>query len=194
VAIARTRRGNIVASSGIIGGIMGEWQVGRTRIDQFIRPDLNMYPGFSGSALIGTAGGILGLNTTGLVRGKCITIPSSTLTRIADEILAKGHVVQPYIGLLMYPVQIPDSLQKKANVDSSAGLLVMHVESGGPAELGGALLGDIVLDIDGNPLDDLQQLQKQLGRKRIGTATQANVIRGGERIQLTIQIGERPVG
>src|SRR5262249_42111630 len=45
VAVARTRRGNIVASAGIVGGLMGEWQVGRTRIDQFIRPDLTLYPG-----------------------------------------------------------------------------------------------------------------------------------------------------
>src|SRR5262245_14575088 len=45
VAVARTRRGNIVASTGIVSGLMGEWQVGRTRIDQFIRPDLNLYPG-----------------------------------------------------------------------------------------------------------------------------------------------------
>src|SRR5262249_12544536 len=52
VAIARTRRGNIVASSGILSGLMGEWQFGRTRIDQFIRPDLTLYPGFSGGVLI----------------------------------------------------------------------------------------------------------------------------------------------
>ncbi len=194
VAVARTRRGNIVASSGIISGLMGEWQVGRTRIDQFIRPDLNLYPGFSGGALIEAGGGILGLNTSGLVRGKCITIPSSTVVRIADEIVAKGHVAQPYIGLLMYPVQIPESLQKKAGVASSAGLLVMHVEPGGPAHLGGVLLGDILVNIGGQTLDDLQDLQEELGRKGIGTTVQANVIRGGQRVQITIQIGERPVG
>src|SRR6185295_15220743 len=84
VAIARTRRGNIVASSGIISGLMGEWQVARTRIDRFIRPDLNLYPGFSGGALVGAGGNILGLNTSGLIRGKFITIPSSTATRIAE--------------------------------------------------------------------------------------------------------------
>src|SRR5206468_539906 len=61
VAIARTRRGNIVASAGIISGLMGEWQVRRTRIDQFIRPDVNLYPGFSGGALVGGDGKIIGL-------------------------------------------------------------------------------------------------------------------------------------
>src|SRR5688500_14291034 len=112
VAVARTRRGNIVASSGIISGLMGEWQIARTRIDQFIRPDLTLYPGFSGGALLGVGGKILGLNTSGLLRGKSITIPSSTVVRIAEEIAAKGHVVQPYIGVVMQPIQIPESLQK----------------------------------------------------------------------------------
>src|SRR5213594_1302683 len=115
VAVARTRRCNIVASSGIISGLMGEWQVARTRVDQFIRPDLNLYPGFSGGALVGAGGNVLGLNTSGIVRGKSLTIPSSTLVRIAEEIAAKGHVAQAYIGLLMQPVQIPESLQAKAN-------------------------------------------------------------------------------
>src|SRR5881628_3212964 len=148
-AIARTRRGNLVASAGIISGLMGEWQVGRTRIDQFIRPDLNLYPGFSGGALVSSDGSVLGMNTSGLIRGRVITIPSSTLVRVAEEIAAKGHVARPYIGLVMQPVQIPESLQKKAGVNASTGLLVMHVEFGGPADTAGALLGDIVVDLDG---------------------------------------------
>ena len=90
VAVARTRRGNIVASAGIISGLMGEWQAYRTRIDQFIRPDLNLYPGFSGGMLVGADGTMLGLNTSGLLRGKPITIPASTLTRITEEIVSKG--------------------------------------------------------------------------------------------------------
>src|SRR5262245_2046374 len=63
VAIGRTRRGNVVASAGILSGLMGEWQYGRTRIDQFIRPDLTLYPGFSGGPLIGADGKILGMTT-----------------------------------------------------------------------------------------------------------------------------------
>ena len=193
VAVARTRRGNIVASSGIISGLMGEWQVARTRIDQFIRPDLNLYPGFSGGALVGVGGSVFGLNTSGLVRGKPITIPSSTVTRIAEEIATKGHVTQPYIGLVMQPVQIPESLQKKAGVNAAAGLLVMHVESGGPADLGGALLGDILIDMDGRAFDDLEDVHEALGRKGGGHEVQIMVLRGGEKLQMMIRVGERPL-
>jgi S1-C subfamily serine protease len=194
VAVARTRRGNIVASRGIISGLMGEWQVGRTRIDQFIRPDLMLYPGFSGGALVGPGGNILGLNTSGLLRGKSMTIPSSTLTRVADEIAAKGHVAQPYIGLVMQPVEIPGSLQKNAGADANTGLLVMHVEPGGPADQAGVLLGDILINIDGRSFEDLDGVHEELQRKGAGQEVQAKIIRGGQHIQMTIRIGERPAG
>src|SRR5881296_211533 len=192
VAVARTRRGNIVASAGIISGLMGEWQVGRTRIDQFIRPDLNLYPGFSGGALVDGAGSVLGLNTSGLVRGKSITIPGSSVLRIAEQLAATGHVPRPYVGLVMQPVQIPESLQKRAGVTAETGLLVMHVEKGGPADQAGALLGDILLDMAGESFSDLEDVSEVLGRKKAGEQVETSLIRGGQRLQLTIRVGERP--
>lgn len=192
VAVARTRRGDIVASAGIISGLMGEWQVARTRIDQFIRPDLNLHPGFSGGALVDASGSVVGLNTSGLLRGKPITIPSSTLSRIADEIAASGHVAQPYVGLAMQPVQIPESLQKKAGVNAGVGLLVMHVESGGPADAAGVLLGDILMAMDGQSFTDLDDINEALARKGVGQDVHTSLIRGGQQLSFTIRIGERP--
>jgi serine protease Do len=191
VAVARTRRGNIVASTGIISGLMGEWRPGRTRIDQFIRPDLNLYSGFSGGALVG-AGGVLGLNTSGLLRGRPITIPGSTVSRIAEEMSARGHVAQPYIGLVMQAVSIPESLQKKAGVSASAGLLVMHAEAGGPADVAGFFLGDILLDMDGRSFSDLEDVYDALGQKGAGQEVKTSLIRGGQRMELTVRIGNRP--
>ena len=192
IAVARTRRGNIVASSGIISGLMGEWQVSRTRIDQFIRPDLNLYPGFSGGALLDSTGVLVGLNTTGLLRGTSITIPSSTILRIAEEISATGHVAKPYVGLVMQAVQIPDSLQKKSGVSHGAGLLVMHVESAGPADEAGVLLGDILVDMDGRAFSDLDDLSEVLGKRGAGQEVQTSLIRGGSLLQLAIRVGTRP--
>lgn len=192
IAVARTRRGNIVASSGIISGLMGEWQVFRTRIDQFIRPDLNMYPGFSGGALLDATGAFVGLNTSGLLRGKPITIPSSTVLRIVEEISSTGHVAKPYVGLVMQAVQIPESLQKKSSVSHGAGLLVMHVEPGGPADEAGVLLGDVLVDMDGRAFSDVEDLSEVLRQKGAGKEVQTSLIRGGSRLQLTIRVGNRP--
>jgi S1-C subfamily serine protease len=193
VAIGRTRRGNIVASSGILSGLMGEFRTGRTKIDQFIRPDLMLYPGFSGGALLDASGKILGMNTSGLLRGKPLSIPASTLTRVAQELAAKGHVARPYIGLVMQPVPVPESMRKQLGTDAEAGLLVMHVEPRGPAESAGVILGDVLLDLDGQQFDDIQDLQDVLQRKGANQDVKAVAIRGGQRTELTIRIGERPL-
>jgi S1-C subfamily serine protease len=193
VAVARTRRGNLVASSGILGGLMGEWQAGRTRIDRFIRPDLTLYPGFSGGALVGSDGRILGMTNGGLIRGKAITVPASTLTRIGEELNEKGYLHTPYIGLVMQPVQLPESLQQKTAVVSRSGLLVMHVEPGGPADAAGVILGDIIIDLDGRTFTELGDLQTVLRDFGVGQDVKATLIRGGQKLQLSIKIGERPL-
>jgi S1-C subfamily serine protease len=135
---------------------------------------------------------VLGLNTSGLIRGKPITIPSSTLTRIAEEIAAKGHIERPYIGVAMQPVQIPKSLQETAGVNAASGLLVMHVEPGGPADAGGTLLGDILLEVDGRNFDDLSDVHEVLDRKGAGQDVQITLVRGGQKVQTTIRVGVRP--
>src|SRR5262249_45014591 len=147
--------------------------------------------GFSGGALIDAGGRVLGLNTSGLLRGKPVAIPQSTLLRVAEEIGARGHVARPYIGLVMQPVQIPESLQKKAGANVNGGLLVMHVESGGPADLAGVLLGDLLLDMDGQSFGDLDDVHEALTQKRTGEEVQTSLVRGGQRLALTIRIGER---
>lgn len=193
VAIARTRRGHLVASSGILSGLMGEYQAGRTRIDQFIRPDLMLYPGFSGGALIDATGKILGMNTSGLIRGKPITLPAATLVRLGEQLVSKGRVPRPYIGVALQPVPLPESLQKQTGLQASTGLLVMHVEPGGPADAAGALVGDILIDLAGHGFDDMADLQDALQRNSVDQEVKSTIVRGGQRSELTIRIGERPL-
>jgi S1-C subfamily serine protease len=193
VAVARSRRGNLVASSGILSGVMGAWRTWHgAEIDRFIRPDLTMYPGFSGSALIDSSGQLLGINTTGLRRGSCISIPPATLDRVVDELLAKGHIARPFLGLAMQPVRIPESLQGKLNLTNEAGLLVVHVEPNGPAEQAGLILGDIIVGLGGGP-EELFELRQHLHGKRVGDKLDVSIIRGGARTSLVVSVGERPV-
>ena len=190
-AVARTRRGNVVASFGILGGLMGEWRSGRARIDQFIRADLTLYPGFSGGALINGSGKILGMMTAGLMPRRAMAIPGSTLNRIAEELLARGHAASPYVGLVMQPVSIPENLQKSSGVSASGGLLVMHVEPSGPAEAAGVLLGDILVSLDGELFEAVEDMQDVLFRRGIHQDVPAVLIRAGNKIELTLKIGER---
>jgi len=193
VAVGRTRRGNLVASSGILSGVMGAWRTwGGGDVDRFVRPDLTMYPGFSGSALIDSSVQVVGLNTTALRRGTCITVPASTLNRVVDELLAKGHIPRPYLGLAMQPVRLPESLRTKLNLSNEAGLLVVHVEPSSPADQAGVTLGDILIAFAGGAPERLFDLQEQLHGKRIGDQVDVSILRGGTRISAVLTVGERP--
>jgi len=194
VAVGRTRRGNVVASSGVLSGLMGEWRSGRARIDQFIRPDITLYPGFSGGALIDSSGRILGMTTSGLLHRRPLAIPASTLRRVGEELVTKGHSASPYVGLVMQPVAIPEKIQKSSGAPASTGLLILHVEASSPADSVGVLLGDILVNLDGQSFEGIEDLHDVLQRRGIGQKVPAVLIRGGQKVELTVTIGERPLG
>lgn len=193
LALARTRRGNIVASSGILSGYINEpWRTWhRGEMDQFIRPDLNFYPGFSGGPLVNSNGEFLGVNTAGLHRSG-ITIPASTVLRVAGELKDKGRIERPYLGLAMQSVPLPESLRGKLNLTASEGLLVMHVEAAGPAGKAGVLLGDVLLKLGGQPVADTDAVQDQLRSHKPGDEIQAVLLRGGEIVNVKLRLEARP--
>lgn len=193
LALGRTRRGNLVASSGIISGLMGPWRTWwGGEIDQFVRPDLNLYAGFSGGPLVDSNERVLGINTTGLRRGAPLTIPSSTVSRIAQELVNKGRIARPYLGLAMQPVPLPQELKNKLNLSNSNGALIMHVEPDGPAGKAGLLLGDILTAMRSTPIEDTDDVQIQLGKSHVGESLPISVVRGGQRLEVSLELGERP--
>jgi serine protease Do len=192
LALARTRRGHIVASSGIISGLingpMRTWRGGE--IDQFIRPDLTLYPGFSGGPLVNSQGEFLGMNTAGLHRSG-ITVPASTVARVSAELLEKGRVERPYLGLAMQTVPVPESLRTRLNLTASEGLLVVHVEPDSPAEKAGVLLGDLLLTLGGKPMADTDTVQQALRATKPGDQIEAGLVRGGALTRINIQLQAR---
>ncbi len=166
LALGRTRSGNLVASAGIIGGIGGEWRTWRGgRIDQSIRLDLELYPGFSGGPLVSAEGKVLGVNTNGLGRGRAVTIPVATVNRTVDELLAKGYIARPYLGV---------------------------AEAGSPAEKAGIVLGDTIVELAGKLALDTENVRELLGSAKVGDSISATVLRAGEPVELSIKLSERP--
>ncbi|HLJ29226.1 MAG TPA: trypsin-like peptidase domain-containing protein [Candidatus Angelobacter sp.] len=192
LALGRSWRGNIVASSGIVSGLMGPWRTWRGgELEQFIRPDLTMYPGFSGGPLVNAQGEILGVNTAGLHRSG-ITVPAATIARVAAELLEKGRIERPYLGLAMQAVPLPESLRARLNLKPSDGLLVAHVEPGSPAEKGGVILGDVLIEIEGKTVADTDAVQETLRSQKAGDSIAVRVVRGGALVAITLTLTARP--
>jgi S1-C subfamily serine protease len=192
LAIGRTWRGNLVASSGILSGLMGEWHTPRgEKIESFIRPDLNLYSGFSGGPLVGADSKVIGMNTDALRRSSSVAIPYRTIKRVTTVLREKGHIPKPYLGVGLQPVRMPESLTQRLNLIQDVGALVVHVESSSPADQAGLLPGDILLGVDEQkfghrvPTSLVFRLEPHRDAKIAG-------IRGGQQFSTTIHVGERP--
>jgi serine protease DegQ len=192
VAIARTWRGNVAASSGILSGLMGEWRTQRgKKVESFIRPDLLLYRGFSGGALIGADRKIIGMMTPFLRRGSPLAVPYSTIKRITTVLLEKGYIPTPYLGLGLQPVRVPESLKQKLNLTEHAGALVVHVEPQSPADKAGLLVGDVVLKISNFAFGE-ESTVSILSRLNPGEKAEITGIRGGQTFSSSVNVGERP--
>ena len=194
LALGRDWRGNLVASAGIVGGLSGAWQTwAGGKIDQHIRLDVEIYPGFSGGPLVNLEGKVIGINTRGAARGRPVTIPASTVNRVVDELLEKGHIARPYLGLAMQPVAIPESLRSKLKSELTNGLVIVHVEPSGPADRAGMLLGDILVELQGKSLEGIERVQQILSSANVGEKVPVTVLRGGSPTQLNVTLDDRQV-
>jgi S1-C subfamily serine protease len=194
LALALGRPGtSITASHGIVSAVGGEWRTwqGGT-IDRFVRLDLAVYDGFSGSALVDATGRVAGINTSGLARATALTVPASTVSRVATQLLARGHVARGWLGIATQPVRLPAALLRCAGTVAAVGLVVVNVEPDSPADRGGLLIGDILLALDGHAVSDPGDVLAALGGDRIGQPVTLTVARGGRPEQLAVTVGERP--
>jgi S1-C subfamily serine protease len=193
LAVARSPELGANATMGVISSVGGPWSTWRGgRLDQYIRLDVSLYPGSSGAAVVDTAGRVLGIATSALSRAAGVAIPAATIDRVAGELLAKGRIPRGYLGLGLQPVGLPEHLINKLKLGASAGLIVLTAEPGGPAGSAGVLVGDILVSLDGKPVEDLQNLHAVLGGDTVGKTLPATIMRGGELTEVPIVIGERP--
>ena len=186
LALGRTGERGVNASFGAVSGISGAWRTWRSgHVDQLVRLDIRLYPGFSGGPLVDAEGRVLGVNTSGLSRVMAVAIPVSTVNRVVQDLLEKGKIARGYLGLGMHPVRLPDG---------RTGIIVIHVEPHSPAGQAGALVGDVLLKVNGAAVSDTDDIHAQLGPDSVGREMKVEISRGGAGAELAITVGERPTG
>ena len=193
LAVGRIHERNVTSSFGIISLLGDKWRTWRGgEIDRLIRPDVSIFIGFSGGALIDVEGRVIGINTTGLARGAGLTIPASTVNYVVDTLLAHGRIARPYLGVSMQPVALPAELRSKLNLPNESALVMLSVEAESPAGLAGITLGDVLVQLEGEPVADTDDIQTVLNRSKIGETIRASILRGGELREVTLTLAERP--
>ena len=191
LVLALGRPGKTVqATLGIVSALGDSW---RTRmggqIDRYLQTDVVMYPGFSGGPLVDAHGRLAGMNTSALLGGVSLAIPTATLARVADALVSDGRMKRGYLGVSTQRVKLPNDLREQ--LGQKSGLLIVSAEPDSPASAAGLTLGDTIVTLDGEKVRDHDDLLALLSGDRVGTAVPVGIIRGGQVQQMQITIGER---
>jgi len=179
-----------LATLGIVSALDEGWRTSAGgKIDAYLQTDVVMYPGFSGGSLVDVSGNHLGINTSAMSRGTSITIPTPTIRRVAETLLKHGQVRRGYFGVGTQPVRLSSSVA--GQIGQEAGLLLVSVEAGSPAETGGLMIGDILTQVNNQPVYQVDALLALLADDLIGQSIPVKIVRGGQVQSVNVTVGER---
>ncbi|MGZ5861681.1 MAG: DegQ family serine endoprotease [Methyloceanibacter sp.] len=177
-------------TSGIVSAL-ARTQVGISDYQFFIQTDAAINPGNSGGALVDMDGRLAGINTaifsrSGGSHGIGFAIPSNMVRLVVQAALKGGKVQRPWLGASLQPVtsDIADSL----GLDRPSGALVKDVHANGPAARAGIHAGDVIVSIDGKPVQDPQAFQYRFATKGLGGSADLSVVRKGQPVKATVAL------
>lgn len=163
-----------------------------TSYQDFLQTDAPINPGNSGGPLMTLSGNVIGINSailseSGGFMGIGFAIPSKMAIHVAQQLIEKGKVVRGWLGVAVQDVT-PD-IAKSLNLKKPEGALVADVVKGGPAGQAGIKRGDVILQYQGEPVNDASTLRNAVSNTAPGTKASVTVWRDGEKKEMTVVIG-----
>ncbi|MGE5657780.1 MAG: HhoA/HhoB/HtrA family serine endopeptidase [Actinomycetota bacterium] len=166
----------------------------------FIQTDAAINPGNSGGPLLNQKGEVIGMNTAIIqgAQGLGFAIPINTAQRIAAQLVAKGKVEHPYLGIQMVAItpEIKQEINSNPNsgltVNEDRGVLIVKVLPNSPAAKAGLRAGDVIGKINGQAVSDSNAVQQVVEGAQVGRSLQIEVRRNGQSLNLAVQPGAFP--
>jgi serine protease Do len=187
--IGETATMGIVSATGR-GGLQIE------QYEDFIQTDASINPGNSGGAMIDLHGNLVGINTAILTgggggnQGVGFAIPISLAKNVMDQILTHGKVVRGYLGV--YIQDVDPKIAKAFGLEQAGGALVGDVSPDTPAARAGLKKGDVILKLNGEPVDSRNQLTLRVSQTPPGTSVKLGVWHDGKLEDVKVTLGELP--
>jgi len=154
-------------------------------VDNVIQTDAALNPGNSGGALADGRGRVIGINTAVAGVGLGLAVPINAATRrIVGALMTEGRFRRAYLGIAGGPRPLPPRLAQK--LGRTAGVEVVEVVEGGPADRAGLRPEDLIVELDGTPIERMDELQRVVVSELIGRAVRAKVVREGRERELEL--------
>ncbi|MGO9620707.1 MAG: DegQ family serine endoprotease [Desulfobaccales bacterium] len=164
--------------------------IGAGPYDNFLQTDASINPGNSGGPLLNLQGEVVGINTAILASGQGIgfATPSSMATWVIPQLKAKGKVTRGMLGVEVQTVT--PELAKSFGMAEAKGALVAEVNAGSPAEKAGIKQGDIILEFNGHPIGEMNDLPRLVADTPPGTKVSVKVLRDGKEKTFNLAVSE----
>lgn len=175
---------------GIISGI-GRDNMNLSRYENFIQTDASINPGNSGGPLFNLHGEVIGITTAmiNFAQGIGFAIPSNMAKQVLEQLLTKGRVARGWLGVGIQPLTA--ELAAKFGTQEGAGVLVNEVFENDPAARAGIRPGDIIMKVNGTPVDTPNTLSRLIATLLPGTLVELEIVRDGQLRVLTVPLSER---
>lgn len=182
-------------TSGIVSAL-GRDHLGINTFENFIQTDAAINPGNSGGALVDTQGRLIGINTaifskSGGSMGIGFAIPVNLAKQVMESIVKNGSVTRGWIGVEPREIS-PEVIQAFQLSASAKGVLISGVLKNGPAEKGGIKPGDLLKQVNDQPINDIKSLLNAVANLQPGTNANLSVDRKGQTINFAVVVGTRP--
>ncbi len=165
--------------------------IGQGPYDDFIQTDAAINPGNSGGPLLNLQGEVIGINTAINPRANTVgfSVPINMAKEILPQLRATGHVTRGWMGV--YSQHITPDLAEALELQGGAkGALVSKVDPRGPAAAAGIERGDVIVEFDGKPIREMEDLPRLVASTGVGRAVDVVVVRDGKRESLNVKLGE----
>ncbi len=189
VGLSHTVTAGIVSAKGRSGFRLATYE-------DFIQTDAAINPGNSGGPLLNLDGKVVGINTFIISRsggnmGIGFAIPINMAKAISKELIDTGKVVRGFLGVAN-PQTLTPEMAAVLGLEDTKGVLIPHVIKDSAAEKAGLKHNDIIVELNGRPLEKASELLNRIAALKPGTKVKIVVIRDGKRKTLTVKLGKRP--
>jgi Do/DeqQ family serine protease len=193
LAVGNPFRLNQTVTMGIISAT-GRSNVGIVDYEDFIQTDAAINPGNSGGALVNARAQLIGINTaiyseTGGYQGIGFAVPSNLARAVVTQLAAKGRVSRGWIGVTRIADAVGDTA-RSLGVESGNGVVVLELLRRSPADRAGLEPGDVILALDGHPVEDAAHLRNQLAVLQAGSRIRLTVLRRGRTLEIDVPVEE----
>jgi S1-C subfamily serine protease len=184
--------GGPTVTSGVISAVKRTIESERGLLENLVQTDAAINPGNSGGPLVDLEGRVVAINTAivPFAQGIGFAIPINSAKECSGEIVEKGISARPWLGIV--GLSLTEEIARYYDLSVNKGVIVTRITKGSPADHGGLAVGDIILKLDNTTVPHVEDLSREIHKRKIGSKMRIIVLRNSREHTFEITLNQLP--